>query len=153
MKILELKVPPPLVMLSVAGAMWAVAPSGPALGLPEDLRTWLASGIALLGVTIDITSLLSFRRAKTTINPMKPRATSTLVTTGTYRYSRNPMYVGLLSFLLAWAAYLGSAWTLAGPVLFVLYMNRFQIAPEEKVLAKMFGTTYSEYCERVRRWL
>ena len=118
MKILELKIPPPLVMLSVAGAMWAVAPSGPALGLPKDLRTWLASGIALLGVTIDVTSLLSFRRAKTTINPMKPRATSTLVTTGTYRYSRNPMYVGLLSFLLAWAAYLGSAWTLAvvGPV-------------------------------------
>ena len=149
---LELRIPPPLVMLSVAGAMWAIAPSGPSLGLPEDLRIWLAGGIALIGAAIDVTSILSFRRAKTTINPMKPRATSALVTTGTYKYSRNPMYVGLLFFLLAWAAYLGSALTLAGPVLFVLYMNRVQITPEEKVLAEMFGTSYSEYCVRVRRW-
>ena len=63
------------------------------------------------------------------------------------------MYVGLLVLLFAWAVFLSSAWALLGPVVFVLYMNRFQIAPEERVLSGMFGTDYSAYKSRVRRWL
>ena len=77
----------------------------------------------------------------------------TLVTTGIYRFTRNPMYVGLFFVLLAWAVFLSSAWALVGPVAFMQYINRFQIVPEERVLATMFGATYAEYKARVRRWL
>ena len=63
------------------------------------------------------------------------------------------MYVGLLFVLVAWAVFLSCVWTLLGPLAFVLYMSRFQISPEEKALAAMFGSEYSRYKERVRRWL
>jgi protein-S-isoprenylcysteine O-methyltransferase Ste14 len=67
--------------------------------------------------------------------------------------SRNPMYVGLLFVLVAWAVYLCRAWTLLGPAAFVLYINRFQIAPEERTLTTRFGGAYSDYKRAVRRWL
>jgi protein-S-isoprenylcysteine O-methyltransferase Ste14 len=121
--------------------------------MPATPRVALAVIVALIGFSIDIAGLLSFLRAKTTIHPMKPGATSTLVTSGVYALSRNPMYVGLLLVLVGWAVYLSSVWTLAGPAAFVLYINRFQIAPEERTLAAMFGATYSQYKRAVRRWL
>ena len=76
-----------------------------------------------------------------------------LVCTGVYRLTRNPMYVGLLLLLIAWAIYLSSAWALLGPLAFVQYMNRFQIGPEEKVLEELFGDAFSRYRQKVRRWL
>jgi len=72
---------------------------------------------------------------------------------GIYRFTRNPMYVGLALVLLGWAALLSSPWALLGPLVFVLYINRFQIAPEERVLSAKFGAAYTEYIARVRRWL
>jgi protein-S-isoprenylcysteine O-methyltransferase Ste14 len=84
---------------------------------------------------------------------LKPEATSSLVTSGVYRFTRNPMYVGLALVLLAWAVFLSSAWTMLGPLTFILYMTRFQIMPEEKVLSGMFGAAYSAYQAKVRRWL
>jgi protein-S-isoprenylcysteine O-methyltransferase Ste14 len=150
---LELKVPPPLVAAISALAMWEIANLAPRLDMPATPRVALAVVLALIGFSIDIAGLLSFLRAKTTIHPMKPGATSTLVTSGVYALSRNPMYVGLLLVLVAWAVYLSSVWTLAGPATFVLYINRFQIAPEERTLAAMFGATYSQYKRAVRRWL
>jgi len=84
---------------------------------------------------------------------MKPEKASSLVTTGIYRFTRNPMYLGLLFVLFAWAVFLASVWALLGPVAFVFYIDRFQIAPEEAILAGMFGAAYTEYKARVRRWL
>ena len=84
---------------------------------------------------------------------MKPQTTSSLVCSGIYRVTRNPMYLGLVFVLVAWAVFLSSAWALLGPMAFALYMNRFQIAPEERVLSSMFGASYSDYLSRVRRWL
>jgi protein-S-isoprenylcysteine O-methyltransferase Ste14 len=63
------------------------------------------------------------------------------------------MYLGLLCLLIAWAVYLPSLWAFAGPVLFVGYIGRFQIAPEERALSALFGAQYSAYQARVRRWL
>jgi protein-S-isoprenylcysteine O-methyltransferase Ste14 len=97
--------------------------------------------------------VLSFRRAKTTVNPLKPETSASLVSTGVYSFTRNPMYLGMALVLLAWAAYLASPWALAGPALFALYITRFQIIPEERVLARLFGTSFAEYRKRVRRWL
>ena len=84
---------------------------------------------------------------------MKPEAASSLVTGGIYRVTRNPMYVGLLFVLVAWAAFLWAPWAMLGPILFVTYMNRFQIRPEERTLMRTFGDDYARYKIAVRRWL
>lgn len=153
MKALELKIPPPLVALLAAAAMWGLARLAPLVGLPQTLRVGAAIACALAGVGIDVVALVSFRLAKTTFSPMKVEKTSALVCSGVYRLSRNPMYVGSVLILVAWALYLSSAWALLGPVAFVLYINRFQIAPEERALASKFGDSYAAYRATVRRWL
>lgn len=153
MNAFELKVPPPIVVLLVAAAMWAMSKMGASIEIPSVVRSVVTATIALAGGCISLAGIVSFRRAKTTVNPLKPENTSSLVTAGIYSVTRNPMYLGLLFVLLAWAVFLSSAWALVGPVAFVLYINRFQVAPEERVMATMFGASYSEYMARVRRWL
>ena len=153
MQTLELKIPPPAVAALIAGAMWGISLVTPPLDVHGLVRVAAAIAIALAGGGIALSGVVSFRLARTTVNPMKPETTSALVTRGIYRITRNPMYVGVLFVLVAWAVFLSAPWTLAGPLAFVLYMNRFQIAPEERVLSTMFGTDYSTYKSRVRRWL
>ena len=153
MHALELKIPPPVVALVVATAMWLVAAMVSVLVVPAAIRITLAVAIALLGGAFSLAGAISFRRAKTTVNPMKPEKTSSLVSSGIYTITRNPMYVGLLLVLVAWAVLLSTAVVLAGPVAFFFYIGRFQIGPEERVLAKMFGPEYAEYQTKVRRWL
>jgi protein-S-isoprenylcysteine O-methyltransferase Ste14 len=153
MNALELKVPPPVVALLVAAAMWGISMIGAPIEVPRVVRHVVAATIAMAGGCISLAGVIWIRRAKTTVNPLKPEKTSSLVTAGIYRFTRNPMYLGLLCVLLAWAVFLSSAWALFGPVAFVLYIDRFQIAPEERVLATVFGAAYSQYKARVRRWL
>ena len=150
---LELKIPPPVVGLLIGGAMWWVAPLGPVLGMSESLRLWLALAIAVVGIGFDMTGLIAFVRRHTTINPLKPTNTSALVTSGVYRITRNPMYLGMACLLTAWAVWLGVLWPWLGPVAFVLYITRFQIRPEERVLTTLFGEAYTGYTQRVRRWV
>jgi protein-S-isoprenylcysteine O-methyltransferase Ste14 len=153
MKSLELKIPPPAVAMLIAAAMWVLSLAAPAFQLPTFVRAVTASAIALVGGGFSLAGILEFRRAKTTVNPMKPQSASSLVTSGVYRFTRNPMYVGLLFVLVGWAVCLSAAWPLVGPVAFVVYIGRFQIAPEEHVLAELFGRGYSAYKSGVRRWL
>lgn len=151
---LELKVPPPVVAFVLALAMWAVSRFTFAFDeVDVSLRIAIAAAIALLGAVFSVAGVAAFRRARTTLNPMKPEAASSLVTNGIYRFTRNPMYVGLLLVLVGWAAFLCAPWVLVGPAVFVLYMNRFQIAPEERALLSVFGEAYSAYQAKVRRWL
>ena len=153
MQSLELKIPPPAVAAVIAVAMWAGSLITPLLEVPSPIRVSLAIAIALAGGAFSLAGIMSFRRARTTVNPMKPEATSSLVISGIYSITRNPMYLGLLLVVVAWAAFLSSAWALLGPLAFFLYIGWFQIAPEERVLSKLFGTEYSAYKTRVRRWL
>ncbi|MGE0032093.1 MAG: isoprenylcysteine carboxylmethyltransferase family protein [Steroidobacteraceae bacterium] len=154
MRILELRIPPPLVGLIVAGAMWVIASSlPPLLALPASLRLPIAVLLALTGVVIVLSGVVAFRRAQTTVNPLKPETSTSLVSTGIYRITRNPMYLGMLAVLLAWAAYLSSLLALLGPAAFSLYITRFQIIPEERVLQSLFGAAFIEYTQNVRRWL
>jgi len=153
MRVLELKIPPPGVALLIGAAMWFGSEFGPSLQLPFAVRVSAFAAVALAGGMVALAGDLEFKRAKTTINPFKPQNASTLVTTGVYRHTRNPMYVGLSLVVLGWAAFLCSAVALVGPVAFVLYISRFQIAPEERVLSSKFGAAYEEYTARVRRWL
>jgi protein-S-isoprenylcysteine O-methyltransferase Ste14 len=153
MKALELKIPPPIVALLVGVAMWKIASMLPSLDVPLLIREVTARVLIIVAFAIALPGFVALIKAKTTFNSMKPKATSSLVTSGIYRFTRNPMYLSVLLMLLAWAIFLSSAWALVGPVAFVLYINRFQIKPEERALAAMFGTEYAEYKGRVRRWL
>ncbi|MEO7401164.1 MAG: isoprenylcysteine carboxylmethyltransferase family protein [Polaromonas sp.] len=150
---LELKIPPPLMAAVTAGAMYGVAALLPVLALPPSLRMGAALVLAVAGASFDVTGLIAFRRAKTTVNPMAPQKSSAVVSTGVYRLTRNPMYLGLVFLLLAWAVYLSSAWALLGVPAFMACITRFQIKPEERVLAARFDLRYADYCARVRRWL
>ncbi|MDF1628399.1 MAG: isoprenylcysteine carboxylmethyltransferase family protein [Alcanivoracaceae bacterium] len=117
------------------------------------MRLVVAVVLVLMGAGVSLAGVVSFRRARTTVNPLKPEKTSSLVCSGIYRITRNPMYLGFLLVLIGWAVMLGSAFAALGPVLFVSYISRFQIVPEERVLASLFGDEFSAYRAKVRRWL
>ena len=153
MRSLELLVPPPLVGLTIAAGMWVAAHVPPVLQLPDPVRVLVAAVLVAIGVAVGIRGVMSFRRAKTTVKPLKPETSAELVSTGVYSFTRNPMYLGMLLVLFAWAVYLSSIWSLVGPALFILYITRFQIVPEERALGRLFGAAFAEYKQRVRRWL
>ncbi|MFO8142341.1 MAG: isoprenylcysteine carboxylmethyltransferase family protein [Marinobacter sp.] len=145
---------PPLVLVLVAGAaMWGVSILTSPLPLDDTFRRVAASMMFVVGILFPVAGVVAFRRAKTTVDPRTPEASSALVCSGIYRYSRNPMYVGFALWLLAWAVFLGSGWGVLGVVFFVLYMNRFQIVPEERALRVLFDKEFGAYQQRVRRWL
>ena len=153
MKALESKVPPPIVAFLAAAMMWGIATAAPAIEMGAGLRFALVAILATIGGMCAFSGFYAFGRAKTTISPIHIEEASALVTTGIYRYTRNPMYLGLLMLLLAFTAYLAVPWALVGPLAFALFIARFQIIPEERVLAAKFGDVYRAYQAQVRRWL
>ena len=153
MHALESRVPPPVVGLLVAAAMWCLSLLPPSIQQPSITRGVLAVGLAAVGAAFSLSGVLAFRRARTTVNPLKPASATSLVSGGIYRVTRNPMYVGMLFLLFAWATLLWSIWSLLGTLLFVGYITRFQITPEERALAALFGAEFAAYKSRVRQWL
>ena len=153
MQTLELKIPPVVLVALFALAMWLLAQWLPPVALAAVWGQVLAGIFAGAGVAVALSGVLAFRRADTTVDPRVPLQSSSLVVRGIYRYSRNPMYLGFLLLLLALAIYLMNAAAFALLPLFVLYMNRFQIVPEERHLLQKFGAEYQAYTQQVRRWL
>lgn len=148
-----LRIPPDITFLILGGLMWATARAVPGLGFSLPARTGGAIGLAGVGAAIALLGVASFRRAKTTVNPLQPAAASALVVSGIYRLTRNPMYLGLLLVLLGWAVFLANTLAFVFPAIYVPLMNRLQIIPEETALAAKFGAGFSAYQSRVRRWL
>lgn len=144
---------PPLALVAIAAAAmgllaWLVP-------VPEFMfkpAMALAGALVGLGAAIAVAGVLAFRRARTTVNPMTPDASSAIVRTGIYRLTRNPMYLGFLLALVGWALMLGTLLALVPVAAFVAWMNRFQIEPEERALRRKFGDDYADYLRRVRRW-
>lgn len=153
MKFLELKIPPPAVALIIAGLMGLASQLMEPPGVPFAIRLAAALALLVIGQCISVIGMRSFRKARMTMNPFKPGAASALVSDGIYRFTRNPMYVGLLITLLGWAAFLSQPVALVFLPLFVLYITQFQIKPEERALSSRFGTEYAQYMAQVRRWL
>jgi protein-S-isoprenylcysteine O-methyltransferase Ste14 len=153
MTFLEARIPPPIVGLLCACAMWIVAKHTSALDVSRSSRIAAALVLGGIGLSVMLSGVLSFRFAKTTVNPLKPETATALVTSGVYRFTRNPMYLGMLILLVAWGSYLASPMALTGAVLFWLFIGRFQIRPEERALRDLFGETYAGYTSKVRRWL
>jgi protein-S-isoprenylcysteine O-methyltransferase Ste14 len=132
--------------------MWLTPAVAGLVQMPYSARVLCAVVLVCIGQGISIAGMVAFRRAKTTVNPVKASLASSLVIQGVYRYTRNPMYVGLLLTLLAWV-FLANPFAVLWVVVYVLYITRFQIIPEERVLASLFGAEYEAYKGRVRRWV
>ncbi|MGZ5695339.1 MAG: methyltransferase family protein [Burkholderiales bacterium] len=150
---LELRIPPPVVLALTALLMWLAAWALPSLRLMFPGRVLLAMAILISGMLIILAGLIEFRRARTTVNPLNPEAATSLVVEGVYGLTRNPMYLGMAVILIAWAVYLANPVSLIAVPCFIVYMNRFQIVPEEKVLELLFKSEFKSYMTRVRRWL
>ncbi len=113
----------------------------------------LSGAIFVLGLLVIAVGGYSFKKVNTTIDPMTPEQSTQLVTTGIYSYSRNPMYVGFLAWLIAAVIFFGNIVNLLLLPFYILLVNRIYIIPEETALEKLFMKEYSEYSKNVRRWL
>lgn len=147
------RIPPPIVMLLAGAAMWGLARATPALTVELPGRAGLAFVFGLLGIAAAAAGVIQFHRARTTVNPLKPEEATSLVITGIYAYTRNPMYLGLALILVGWAVYLANPVALLGLIAFVLFIDRFQIMPEEQALHALFGSAFEAYRRRVHRWI
>ena len=144
----KIPIPPPLIFVFCALLMKMLPPIWQ---FPSSL--WLVIVFGGMGCAIGAASVLQFLLAKTTLNPFQLETASQLVTGGIYRLSRNPMYLSLVFILLAWMFYLSSLSALFGVGLFIWYVTKFQIKPEEEGLKHLFGDAFTAYCQRTRRWL
>jgi protein-S-isoprenylcysteine O-methyltransferase Ste14 len=154
MSSLELKIPPDVIWVAVAGLMWLASRVNAAgLGAAESFRRPLAVVLIVLGTALIVTARLALERAGTTWHRTEPGRTTALVTSGVYRLSRNPTYLGMEIVLLSWAVMLASPAAVLVSALFVVYIDRFQIRPEESTLAVSLGQEYRDYSQRVHRWV
>ena len=153
MQALELKIPPIILVAFISIFMWLLSFVTPTISFHNPWKMQMAAVIGILGIVISLLGVLAFRSAKTTTDPRVPQQTTNLVCDGIYQLSRNPMYLGFFFVLLGWAIYLSHGLAFLLLPVFILYMNRFQISPEERFMLEKFGTQYSSYIRKVRRWI
>lgn len=152
-RVLELKVPPLAIGLGFAVAIVALARFVPEANVPfPGHRIVAVAGLALGGV-VGVTGIVQFRRAGTTIHPLRPHEARVLVISGIYRISRNPMYLGIALCLAGIAAWDSTIPGYALVPLFCFAMSALQIGPEERALREAFGERFEGYAARVRRWI
>ena len=145
------KIPPPVITLIGALLIYYSSPFFPHLTLAAFNVLSILSLVS--GIAVIVFAIKSFKDYKTTINPLKPETASSLVTSGVFKYTRNPMYLGLLLILI----YLSLIFNVVGGCLvslgFIIYITKFQIIPEEVAMEKLFGNQFLEYKQQVRRWI
>lgn len=132
--VLENKIPPPIIALVTAMLMWVISTFSLDVGITFMTRIVLVIMFFLLGFFFIFLGLISFRRAQTTVDPMKPEAASSLVRTGVYRFSRNPMYIGLVLLLLALLIFLTSPLSIIGIIGFFYTLMSFKLNQKNKLL-------------------
>ena len=145
------KIPPPIVTLICALIIYFSSSFFPSYTFPLfNALSILSLGSGLLLIFLAVNS---FKKSQTTINPLQPDLASSLVTDGVFKYSRNPMYLGMLFILI----FISLRFNLIGGSLvalgFVIYITKYQIVPEEIAMVKLFNDKFIAYKSRVRRWL
>jgi len=150
---LELKVIPPVQLIISSGLMVSLGTCFPQYYFDLQASLPIVILLILAASSIGILALYDFHKHQTTFHPHTPEKTSTVVDTGVFAYSRNPMYLSLALTLIALGVYLQNYSSFIIIPLFILYITRFQIIPEEKMLDKLFPKDYQAYCQKVRRWL
>lgn len=153
MKLLELKIPPPLLFLFIALLMWLAYRFCYRFNVYIPYHIMLSVICLLAFSLLGLIALLTFIQSNATVNPIYIDQTTRFVTHGVYKISRNPMYLSLAGVLLAWGLFCANALALCLPLFFVLYITRFQIQPEEIILQQLFGESFTQYRQQVRRWL
>jgi protein-S-isoprenylcysteine O-methyltransferase Ste14 len=153
MKSLKLKIPPPIVFFIAAACMWIIASITPNLSYHFPFQKIIAMILSIIGGVFGVSGILTFVFSRTTINSVRIDAVSSLVSSGVYSITRNPMYLALLFVLLGWACILSNIPALIVIPMYVLYMNYFQIIPEEIILESKYGNKFVQYKTKVRRWL
>ena len=153
MRALELRIPPVALGLVCALLAYLGKRLFPELALSGAGEPVLAGVLLLTGTLIALLGVVEFRRARTTTNPMRPDNSSSLVTRGIYRVTRNPMYLGFALALLGFATWLSHGLAYASVGLFVVCLQRLQIEPEERMLRARFGAEFDAYARAVRRWI
>jgi protein-S-isoprenylcysteine O-methyltransferase Ste14 len=153
MNSLELRIPPLALFVVFAVAIWALSTFFPAGNIALPGRQTIAFVSVLAGVGVVGAGVFEFRRRKTTMSPFSPERTASVVSSGIYRWSRNPMYLGMALALFGLTVWRSSLPGFAVVLLFCLYLTRFQIQPEERMLLKLFGAEYVAYMAQVRRWI
>ncbi len=153
LRALENKIPPVVAVALYACAMWLPTLYRSPAAFEPVWRTPVAIAVAALGALVTLAGARAFRSAGTSVDPTRPDKASSIVASGIYRYSRNPMYLGMLLVLAGWAIHLSSSLSFALLLTFVPYMNRFQIVPEERALNEKFGEQFAAYRDKVRRWI
>lgn len=149
----DMKLPPPVVTLAIALLMWGLAHLFPVLNFDFAFRLTVAILFMVTGVVTGAAAVVAMLRARTTLDSRQPYTSSVLVTSGVYRVTRNPMYLGLLFVLFGWGIYLGNPASMLVAFILVFWLGRFQIEPEEQALADRFGAHFEDYRATVRRWL
>lgn len=147
---LENRIPPPIVALGCGALIYLLRDH---FRVQFAGQAYVAAVVLAVSLAVILLALLEFRRAQTTSNPLKPDTASVLVQSGVFSVSRNPMYLGLFGILVAWVVFLGATAGIVGLAMFVVWMNRFQIRPEERAMAALFDDDFVRYKSRVRRWL
>lgn len=147
---LDLRVPPPLIAGASAFLQWLLTRDPQR---PTKARRASAVALVVTGATIGARGLRQFQQARTTFHPHHPESSTTLVTTGVYSRTRNPMYLGMAVGLLGIAVFRGQVTALLPILAYAGYLQRFQIRPEERALSALFGEDYEAYTQRVRRWI
>ena len=156
MKFFQLKCPPPIVML--LSMVFSLVLSQRGLDFMQqqvaDLSNLIWPLIFLIaGIGLAMLGVKEFLVQHTTLNPLDPSRSSSLVVSGVYQLTRNPMYLGMLVVLLGWGDFLDNFLAYSGALIFFVYMTAFQIKPEEAAMLEKFGESFKQYCQSVRRWL
>ena len=151
---MHLRIPPPIVALIGILLIFLSKDYILILYLHPHLQNTLSLIFLIIGFVIIFSATKEFKKSDTTVNPMKPETSTSLVTSGIFKYTRNPMYLGLTSILLASCFYFSSLLGIIVYVpLFILYITVFQIIPEEETMKGLFNDEYFDYCSKVRRWI
>ena len=148
---MKTKIPPPIIALVMIAIIYLssliIEP------ITFNYQTLISILVVVIGLACAIPSFRLFAKYKTTISPFTPSETSALVTDGMYRYSRNPMYLGLVFLTIAATIFFGTWLGVVIVVAFIFLLNFLQIIPEEEALLDIFGEEYVEYQKKVRRWI
>ena len=116
-------------------------------------RTLFSILILFIGILVIINPVVKFIKSKTTVNPVEFKNVEKLVTSGIYKYSRNPMYLGMIMIIISTTVYYLNFYSLLTPFIFFFWINRFQIKREEVFLEEKFGQEYLSYKTKTRRWI
>tara|TARA_A100001011_G_scaffold237894_1_gene245785 strand:- start:6123 stop:6566 length:444 start_codon:yes stop_codon:yes gene_type:complete len=145
---LDTKIPPPIVTIILLSIIYLFDLNE--YNINNDVISII---ILFIGIIFILSAVVQFIIRKTTVNPTKPHKTTTLVISGAYKITRNPMYLGMLLIIISFAFYKSSIISIILIPFFIFYINKFQIEPEEFEMRKKFGKEYEDYCKKVDRWI